>query len=882
MKKSPLHCLNSLLLLFLLIIFIPGSYAQTWKWGRGNTGGEVDGWPVACDNSGNVFAAGIFVASPITLGSITIPYSSTASAWGGVQAFVVKYDSSGNVIWANGVQTGESCPVAIAADPSGNLILLGVFDGTQIQIGNSTLVNTSSNSSICQYFIVKFDPLGNVIWAKTSGTASGFYNISLFSNLFSTSSNNLVITWGGVSTDAAGNIFVAGDYKATTNTIGSFTVTNTNPSGDSDDVFIAKYNPSGNAQWASNMGGSGMDDAFGMTVSSTGDVYISGGFTSPTCIVGSSTLNNPYGSQIAFIAKFSPSGTPLWAEAGGGYNGAIGVGMTNDQAGNVYMAGGFGDSTISFGATLLSRAYPGDSYNALFLIQVSAANTITWHKTISSPTSHINGYSVALASCGEVWVSGSWGRNFSGINDSANIDGHILYTPVQDNRDPIFIAGYNLSGGVVGFGALGGGGDDQNGIACDPWGNVYLCSDYLSDSIRIANDILVATNPGEEYLFVAKFQNIIDTGTIINVIDTSLCSGNAILQAPLSSNSPYLWSSGDTTSSMQVSASGTFWLKCHGTCSSGNFIDTFNVTLIDSGIINKVTDTVICTKNSVSLSAPQGYSSYLWSNGVTSTSITLSSPGTYWVFCTIACGSQADTFHIRFNNANLLFSIDTLACGPVTAHMPLDSASYLWQDGSTGQSHTFSNTGAYPVLVSEQGCSENDTVHVSILNLQQHLNDSLVCMDAPFNITYHAIAPINSSILWSNGSTNAFVNISDTGLYWVYVKDSVCSNTDTIHLTGGFCNCACFVPNAFTPNHDGLNEGVRPLIKTECQVSNYTFSIFDRWGTLVFTSHDPSARWDGTYKGVPYEIGTYMYEASYTGGVENKKYFFKGDVTLIR
>ena len=63
-------------------------------------------------------------------------------------------------------------------------------------------------------------------------------------------------------------------------------------------------------------------------------------------------------------------------------------------------------------------------------------------------------------------------------NEQANIDGHML--ALVPGPDPIFIAGYNLSGGVVGYAGLGSGGDDQNGIATDSYGNIFICSDYTT------------------------------------------------------------------------------------------------------------------------------------------------------------------------------------------------------------------------------------------------------------------------------------------------------------------------------------------------------------------------------------------------------------------
>lgn len=76
--------------------------------------------------------------------------------------------------------------------------------------------------------------------------------------------------------------------------------------------------------------------------------------------------------------------------------------------------------------------------------------------------------------------------------------------------------------------------------------------------------------------------------------------------------------------------------------------------------------------------------------------------------------------------------------------------------------------------------------------------------------------------------------------------------------------CPVYIPNAFTPNGDDLNDRFVIKLSEECEVMEYSLRIFDRWGRLVYESHDyrPSSAWDGTFKGRELQAGVYMYDFS--------------------
>ena len=101
---------------------------------------------------------------------------------------------------------------------------------------------------------------------------------------------------------------------------------------------------------------------------------------------------------------------------------------------------------------------------------------------------------------------------------------------------------------------------------------------------------------------------------------------------------------------------------------------------------------------------------------------------------------------------------------------------------------------------------------------------------------------------------------------------------DSITITNA-CDEDFLMPNAFTPNSDGLNDVLTPVIIYP--VSNYNLAIFNRWGIEIFESKNPLQGWDGFDRSVKAEMGVYVWVMDYTSeNGETKE--AKGNVSLIR
>ena len=144
-----------------------------------------------------------------------------------------------------------------------------------------------------------------------------------------------------------------------------------------------------------------------------------------------------------------------------------------------------------------------------------------------------------------------------------------------------------------------------------------------------------------------------------------------------------------------------------------------------------------------------------------------------------------------------------------------------------------------------------DFVEVVPNDLPELPDDTIICTDQRLDLRIDAP---DVDVLWGDGSTSKDFLITEPGTYTARISDPGCSYTDTIVVEPANCDeCKVFVPNAFSPNGNGVNELFRvfaeePPIASDrrCEFRTFRINIFDRWGQKVFEADDPRIGWDGT------------------------------------
>jgi hypothetical protein len=384
-----------------------------------------------------------------------------------------------NCFWAkNAGGIDHDWSQSVTTDINGDVYVTGYFQSSSITFESTTITN--SNPGSYAYFVVKYSPGGNVIWARgATGTA--------FSN--------------SITSDIAGNIYVIGYYYSNTLTIETTTLTN-NGNG-YEEIFIVKYDSDGNCIWAKSAGGDQADGGYGIATDAGGNVYITGMFYSASLSFGSTILtNNGTGNSDFFIAKYDSNGDPVWAQSMGGSRYEYGNDITT-FGGKIYVTGNFQSDSVIFGSYKLYNDEPGN--DVLFMTCYDNSGNVIWAKEADGLWGSVTGNGITHDFSGNIYVSG---ENYS---DTLVLGNDTLCNFSPGSSD-IYLAKYSSGGNVIWARCAGGFDYDYcNAIAVDSVGNNYITGYFNSNSIVFENDtILNSSTSSYPEIFIAEYDSLGD------------------------------------------------------------------------------------------------------------------------------------------------------------------------------------------------------------------------------------------------------------------------------------------------------------------------------------------------------------------------------------
>lgn len=267
----------------------------------------------------------------------------------------------------------------------------------------------------------------------------------------------------------------------------------------------------------------------------------------------------------------------------------------------------------------------------------------------------------------------------------------------------------------------------------------------------------------------------------VNLGDTiSFCQGNSIQLNAFNPNCSYYWSSGATSSSINVTTSGTYWVTVSNSC--GITRDTVVVIVDQSVTINFGNDQEVCDGSVYVLQAPyKSTSSYLWQDGSTLSYFSAIQSGKYVVEVTNSCGVFKDSIQLTFVNLpNVQIGPrDTVIChsGPITISAGNPGYPVHWNTGHTVNSFSVGVDGTFAVRSSNVCGTSRDTITVHY-SAPPDMPDTIgLC--AGGTITLNSGASFGT-YLWSNGQTASSISVSNLGSYWVRFTDRCGTYSDTI------------------------------------------------------------------------------------------------------
>jgi gliding motility-associated-like protein len=468
-----------------------GGVAAQARWARQAGGpGQDYARKLAIDGSDNTYVAGSFTG-PAQFGKFTLGGTGTA---GSPQAYLAKYDAQGEVLWAQAAPANVFSDVVV--DAAGNAYVLGGFSGSTTFGG--TLLTAQAASDVV---LVKYDPQGNVLWARAGGTLPGSQ-----------------LGWSSVAIDAAGNAYVTGSLSGSANLGGGAGVLT---SAGTANLCVAKYSSQGNPVWARQGGGSkGSSYGAALGLDAAGNIYLAGSF-GISAVFGSTTVLAPSpntGSNILLV-KCNSNGDFLWAKNEGGPSAVTVAGLVVDSQGNSFltgMLGGSPDRKAIFGP----YTFTVDTFDG-YLVKHDAQGNVLWANQVGGPsTEYATG--VALDKAGNSYITGIFGSQILTLGPATKL--------LSNGNKLVFAIKYDPQGKVLTAQreALCGGAINP-AIAVGPKQDIYLAG-YFTGTTSFASTLLrgSADDP-----FVARLGDLSTPSTPDNFSCSSLPTPPTPVPAPV-------------------------------------------------------------------------------------------------------------------------------------------------------------------------------------------------------------------------------------------------------------------------------------------------------------------------------------------------------------
>jgi gliding motility-associated-like protein len=905
----------------LFILKFSGTGSLLWGTYYGGSGNEraLYEFPfITTDLSGNVFVTGQTTSTDFPVQNAGTFYDSTfTGASGQYNSFILKFDNAGNRIWGtyfgdNGIGfPGGTFSISAATDNSGNLFITGYTNTTSgfpLQ-SNGTAYFDNSNNGASDIFISKFTNSGNLIWSTYFGGSSTEYGYGITTDL----SGNVFITGYTQSSDFPTQN--SGTYFD--NTLGSnqdaIMIKFDNAGNLLWSTYFGGTTPVGNIERALSIDCDASDNIFIYGVTSSSDFPLKNNATYYDSLVNGEDM---------FISKFDNSGNLMWSTfIGGSVNPLVAWdfweadGLAIDNCGNVYITYDSGTADTLFDPGCGSYI---DSSSVLNLLEFSNSGELLWSTRIGSgaggqalrfvvATDNNNGlyyaheYNAPVSNTGVplVVLPGAYNNSIVGPSIASNHDDFLLkFIPVQLSTS---LTSTDDACGCTGTAALtvcgvppftyqwSGGQTSQNvGGLCA--GNYsVIVSDNNCGSVPDTLSVVI-----NSLSTLSATVSSTPTGCTTN-------TGTATV-FPTGGISPYnyLWTpSGQTSATATALDTGTYNVLItdsagctHSLSIAVGFSNPPSLTILSQS--NTSCDGISDGFATVTVSGGSGPFSYSWSSGDTNATADSLTAGTHTCIVTDANGCSDLQSVIITSPPPILLSVTTTqtSCSNNTGSANVNSSggagtfSYLWNPGGqTTASVSGLGAGLYLVTITDSaGCSVSQSVNITQVAGPVASAGNNVTIEEGTSTTL--IATGGGTYLWNNGETTASISVSPNiqTEYCVTVTDfTFCSDTSCVTV---FVEVPCpsnenlSVPNAFSPNGDGSNDDFCLLGWTNC-INGFLVNIYDRWGEKVFESGDPAFCWDGTYRGKQMDAAVFVYyiTAELTNG---HKVLREGNISLLR
>lgn len=753
---------------------------------------------VGTDAAGNIIFTSAIRSNdfPVTAGCFQPTYGG-----GTYDACAVKLTPNGTRIWATYLGgSSDELAMGLFVAPSGNIVTTGTTKSSNFPVSAGAFQATNRSTAYNNAYIIYFDPSGARKWSTYYG-------------------GSVTDVGQGINIDKSGNIIMTGttisaDYPVSP---GAWQTSHAGPTGlgyGSGDIVLAKFDSTGNRLWATFYGSTGQDAAIDVVTDSAGYIYIVGGSYYSTTFPTTPGVFKPV-SEVngdVVVAKFSPTGSRVWATLIGGTRQEIGHAITLDHQGNIYTCGLTSDTDPYGGKVqnnfpVTSCAYQsehgGNGWDWWFA-KIDPSGSFLCYSSYLGDTSYGSGYSehcndIAYQNntfymCGYAQGKISIPSNFpvtpgafqTTPSGTYNQDGVLAAIKIDADSVPAFSAVNRTicSGGSVAFSSTAG-------VICNslPAGNVsykwYFPGGLPATSTNAnPNNIVYSTDGNYDVAVVittpCRTDSLVKSGYVqvstsvtagITANPESICPNDSSILTISGNATNIQWQSStdsvsfnDITGATDTSYIATNLLQATffralitGGCGTGfTASKKVSISSIPSPLIS-VSDTMICSSDSTRVDCSGSYADYQWNNGDNRPYTYARNAGGVWVTVTDSngCSAESNRQHIAIypvTPISIIVQGDTLSS--------FNGASYQWYrndtliPGAVSAAYVADQTGYYSLeMIDNNGCKvRSSAVYIGIDGIYDQ-------GETPAFMIYPN--PANESVYfkWSEGNTRRDLRI---------------------------------------------------------------------------------------------------------------------------
>lgn len=388
----------------------------------------------------------------------------------------------------------------------------------------------------------------------------------------------------------------------------------------------------------------------------------------------------------------------------------------------------------------------------------------------------------------------------------------------------------------------------------------------------------------------------ISPSVIASASNTLICSWPPAILTATGSAGTYSWSTGATTSTISVLNSGVYTVTLTNSC--GQALSSVSITASPLPTLAITPQSsLLCPGHIGTLTATSNCNDFLWSTGATTNSI-LATAGVYSVTVSNLCGTKTTTASVVdiVMTPIVITSSSYSICPNETATLTatggdiipsVGSYSYVWSNSASTSSLNTTSGGVVTLSVMNFCGTFTESVVVNVNPVNADIVANPTSGYSPLVVSFTNNSTNAATYLWDfgNGNIANTQNVTDqvynnTGVFTAYltITNGVCMDIDSVVINVLEESPTLYVPNAFTPNGDSIND-IFWIGATN--IKDFHILIFDRWGLKLFESSDILISWTGKVNGKEVPDGCYFYLINARGkdDVEIKK---QGTVTLFK